>query len=331
MINSKRPFAVACAALLATLAWPTAVGAQPAAAWPSRAVTLVVPFPAGGGPDLLARVLADKLSPRLGQPVVVDNRPGAGGLLGASAVARSGADGHTLLLTPNTLVVSPHVLPKGAGGGLDVQRDLVPVIAPARTPMLLLAHPQLGVTDLRQLVALAGRQRGLPFATAGNGSPMHFAGEMLKQSARLDLLHVPYRGAAPAMTAVLGGEVPLLFTGLGAAMPQIRAGKLVPLAITEHARSPLAPQIPTAAEQGVPGVEVNAWFGLFAPAGTPETVVARLNQEVNAALQLQDVREKLAGAGLEPRGGTSAMLANYVKDDDARYGRLARELSIRAD
>jgi len=308
-----------------------AVQAQPGGEWPSKVVTIVVPFPPGGGPDLLGRVVAEKLAPRIGQTVIVDNKPGAGGLMGAGTVARASADGHTLLLVPNTLVISPHVLPKSASAGLDVQRDLRPILSPATTPMVLLAHPQLGVSDVRQLVALAKREPGLAYGSAGNGSPMHFAGEMFKQAAGVDLLHVPYRGVAPSVTAALGGEVKLLFTGLGGAMAHIQSGKLVPLAVTEKARSPLARQIPTAGEQGVQGVEVNAWYGLFAPAATPTAVVERIQREVNAVLAMPDVRERMAAAGVEVTGGDAQRLADFVKQDDERYGRLARELSIRAD
>ncbi len=306
-------------------------GAAIAQSFPSKTVTIVVPFPPGGGPDLLARVLAEKLAPKLGQAVVVDNKPGAGGLLGASSVAKAAADGHTLLLSPNTLVISPHVLPKGAGAGLDVQKDLVPVIAPVSTPMVLVANPTLGVSNLAQLIALAKKQPGLPYASTGNGSPMHFAGEMFKKSAGVDLLHVPYKGTGPALTAVLGGEVKLLYIGLGGAAAQIKAGKLIPLAVTEKARAQMFPQLLTAAEQGVKDVEVNAWFGLFAPAGTPASVVTRLNKEVNDALQLADVREKLLQAGLEVIGGSPQVLAGFIKEDDQRYSTIARDLGIKAD
>ncbi|WP_171016109.1 tripartite tricarboxylate transporter substrate-binding protein [Ramlibacter sp. 2FC] len=302
-----------------------------AQSYPGKTVSIVVPFPAGGGPDLLARALAEKLAPRLGQPVLVDNKPGAGGLLGASGVARAPADGHVLLLAPNTLVISPHVLPKGAGGGIDVNKDLAPIVSPASTPMVLLAHPQLGVSNLEQLVALARRSPGLAYASAGNGSPMHFAGEMFQKSAGVQLLHVPYRGAAPALAAALGGEVKLLYTGLGAAIPLIKSGKLVPLALTEKARSRLAPSLPTAAEQGFRNVEVNAWYGLFAPSGTPVAVVERLNREVNEVLKSPELRERLEGAGLEVGGGTAQQLAGLMKEDFARYGRIAQELNIKAD
>lgn len=302
-----------------------------AQSFPSKAVTIVVPFPAGGGPDLLGRVLAEKLAPRLGQAVIVDNKPGAGGLLGASLVAKSAADGHMLLLSPNTLVISPHVLPKGAGAGIDVTKDLQPIVAPVSTPMVLVASPQLGVNNMKDLVALVRKSPGLPYASAGNGSPMHFAGEMFKKSAGVDMLHVPYRGTAPAVTAVLGGEVKLLFIGLGGVTQHLKAGKLVALGATEKTRTDLMPNLPTAREQGYPNVEVNAWYGLFAPTGTPPAVISRLNKEVNAVLAMPDVRERLVAAGLEVLGGTAQTLAGFVKEDSERYAVIAREFNIKAD
>lgn len=317
--------------LLAGAALVALAGPVAAQAFPSKTITLVVPFPPGGGPDVAARVLADKIGPKLGQAVVVENKPGAGALLGASQVARAAADGHTLLLTPNTMAISPHVLPTGSGGGVDVQKDLVPVIAPATTPMSLLANPSLGVKNLKELVDAAKKTPDIAYATAGNGSPMHFAGEMFKKSAKVDLLHVPYRGVAPSVTAALGGEVKLIYVALGGALPHIKAGKLVPLALTEKSRSQLLPDLPTATEQGFPGVEVNAWYGVFAPAGTPAAAINRINQEINEALKLPDVREKFTGAGIEVLGGSPQVLADFMKADNQRYGALARELNIKAD
>lgn len=319
---------LAAAGLTLAAAVPLAAQAQ---AFPSRPVTLVVPFPAGGGPDLAARIIAEKLAPRLGQPVLVDNKPGAGALIGASFVAKAAPDGHTLLLTPNTMVISPHVLAPGAGGGVDVHKDLAPVIAPATTPLVLVAHPSLGATQLKAAIEAARKSPGLPYGSAGNGSPMHFAGEMFKRSTKLDLLHVPYRGVAPSITATLSGEVKLLYVGLGGAVPHIKAGKLVPLAVTESRRSELLPEVPTATEQGVPGVEVNAWYGMFAPAATPAATITRLNREINDVIRLPEVREKLMGAGIEVLGGSPQVLADFMKADNQRYGALARELNIKAD
>ena len=288
-------FLMALTALAAAACFPAAAQAQ--AAFPSRTVTLVVPFPAGGGPDLAARIIAEKLGPRLGQSVVV----------------------------------SPHVLAPGAGGGVDVQKDLTPIIAPATTPLVLVAHPSLGATNLKAAMDAARKTPGLPFGSAGNGSPMHFAGEMFKRSTQLDLLHVPYRGVAPSVTAALSGEVKLLYVGLGGAVPHIKSGKLLPLAVTEARRSELLPEVPTATEQGVAGVEVNAWYGVFAPAATPAATIARLNREINEVVRLPEVREKLMAVGIEVLGGSSQVLADFMRADHQRYGTLARELNIKAD
>ncbi|HSV84838.1 MAG TPA: tripartite tricarboxylate transporter substrate-binding protein [Ramlibacter sp.] len=295
-----------------------------------KPVTIVVPFPAGAGPDLAARAIGEKLSARLGQPVVVDNRPGVGGLAGASVVARARADGGMLLLAPNTLVISPHVLPKGAGGGIDVLKDLVPVVEVAITPMLLVAAPQAGIQNVDQLIA-AGRKGELNYGTAGNGSPMHFAGVMLARATGVKLVHIPYKGVAPSVVATMGGEVPLLFVALGGVAGQIKAGKLVPVAFAERKRSELLPNVPTLAERGVKGVEVNAWYGLFAAAGTPPELIARFNKEVNEIIKLPDVREKLEVGGIEVAGGTPQALGTVVAADYERYGKIARELQIRAD
>ncbi|MBL8386089.1 MAG: tripartite tricarboxylate transporter substrate binding protein [Burkholderiales bacterium] len=320
--------------LLVALCCPAAalpLAAAHAQTFPTKGLTIVVPFPPGGGPDIAARVIAEKLAARLGQGAVVENRPGAGALIGAGAVAKAAPDGHTLLLTPNTMVISPHVLAPGAGGGVDVHKDLAPVIAPATTPLVLVANPQLGAANLKAALDIARAQPGLPYGSPGNGSPMHFAGEMFKRSSGINLLHVPYKGVGPSITAAIGGEVRLLFTGLGGAVPHIRSGKLVALAVTEKARSALLPEVPTATEQGVANVEVNAWYGVLAPAGTPAPVVARLNQEFNAVLQMPDVRARLAGAGLDLLGGAPQVLADFMKADHQRYGQLARELGIKAD
>ena len=314
-----------------------AFGLGPAASalaqsYPARQVSIVVPFPPGGGVDLAARVIGEKLAARLGQSFVVDNRPGVGGLAGASIVARAAPDGHTLLMAPNTIAISPHILVKGAAGGIDVLKDLVPIIQPAYVPMVLVVHPQLGVTTVAELIALAKRSPGLPYASAGNGSPMHFAGEMFKKAAGVDMLHVPYKGMQASITDTLGGQVKVLFVSLGSAViPLIKANKLVPLAVTEARRTQFLPDLPTLTELGIPGVEVDAWYGLLAPRGTPAAVIARLNQEINAILEMPEVREKLNAGGIELRGGTAEAFGVAIRDDYARYGRIAQEIGIKSD
>lgn len=316
------------AALALSFALSPTVRAQTSSA---RPLTLVVPFPPGGGPDLAARAIGERLAQRLGRPVVIDNKPGAGALIGAGIVARSTPDGSMLLFTPNTVVISPHVLPAGAGGGINVARDLLPVVAPATTPLVLVAHPSLGAKTLQAVIDQARRSPGIPYGSAGNGSPMHFAGEMLKRAAGVDLLHVPYKGVAPSINAALGGEVKLLFVGLGGALPHIRSGRLIPIAVTEAKRSALLPDLPTITEQGVGGVEVHAWYGVFAPPGTPSDWLSQLNAEINAVIAMPDVSARLLTAGVEPLGGTADQLRDIVRSDDQRYGSLAKSLSITAD
>jgi tripartite-type tricarboxylate transporter receptor subunit TctC len=323
----RRTFVARCLGLAAALI----LSAAHAQGFPVKPVTIVVPFPPGAGPDFAARAIGEKLSPRIGQPVIVENRPGVGGFVGANAVAKAAADGHTLLLTPNTLMIAPHILPKGAGGGLNVLTDLVPVAPVGSTPMLLVANPQLGVKSAQELIALAKKSPGLAYASAGNGSPMHIAGELLKKSAGIDLLHVPYKGVAPAVTDTLGGQVKVLFVALGGVSQHIKSGKLVPLAVVEQKRTPLLPEVPTLAELGYKDVVVDAWYGVLAPKGTPDAVVAKLNDELNAVLAMPDVKERLAGAGIEARGGTAAQLGAQMRDDHARYGRIVTEFGIQAD
>jgi tripartite-type tricarboxylate transporter receptor subunit TctC len=314
------------AAALAVLAC-----AAQAQGFPSKPVTMVVPFPPGAGPDIAARVIGEKLSARIGQPVVVENRPGVGGFLGASAVAKAPADGHTLLLTPNTLMIAAHVLPKGSQSGVDVTRDFTPVIMPATTPMLVVVNPELGVKSLGELVAAAKKTPGLPYGTAGNGSPMHVAGELFKKAAGVDMLHVPYKGVAPSVNAALAGEVKVLYVALGGVAGQLKSGKLVPLAVAERKRTSLLPDLPTFEELGYKGVDVNAWYGILAPAGTPADVVARLNREINEVLAMPDVRTRLNTAGLDIVGGSSDTLAAAMRADNERYARIVKEFDIKPD
>ena len=299
--------------------------------FPSKPVTLVVPFPPGSGPDFIARVISEKLSPKLGQPILVESRPGAGGLAGANVVARAAPDGYTLLVTPNTVVISSHVLTKGAGGGVDVLKDLVPVIKAAAPPLVLATNPQLGVKTPADLIAAAKRNPGLAYASAGNGSPQHFAGELFKKATGVDMLHVPYKGQTPSVTDTIAGQVKVLFVALSGVMGHIRSGKLVPLAVAEKQRTSIIPELPTLAEFGIKGVEVDAWLGVLAPAGTPIAIIARWNQEINAVVKMPDVRARLNGLGIDARGGTPEEFGATMREDHERYGRIAQEFGIKAD
>lgn len=301
-----------------------------AQAFPSRTVTLVVPFPPGAGPDLVARALGERLSARLGQAVVVENRPGVGGIAGSTVVARAPADGHTLAVVPNTLVISPHVLPRAAVT-IDVLKDLAPVVQTVTNAMTLAVHPGLGVTSVRELVDLARRQPGLPYATGGNGSPMHIIGEVFKRSAGVDMQHVAYKGVAPSINDVIGGQVPVLWVPWGGAAQFVRAGRLRALAIADRRRSANAGDVPTMAELGHPEVISRGWVGVLAPAATPPAAVARLNAEINQILQVPEVRQRMADIGFDVVGGGPEVLAAEMREDFERYGRLVREFRIEAN
>ncbi len=309
----------------------TAPGLTLAQTFPTKPVHVVIPFPPGAGPDLVIRSLSDELSIRWGQPIVVENRPGVGGMVAGNVVAKAPADGHTLLMAPNTLVISPHVLPRSATAGLDVLKDLAPVVSPAASPMLMLAHPSLGVKNIAELTALLRRTPGIAYGTAGNGSPMHVAGELFTHAAKVNMLHVPYRGAPPSVIATLAGDVKLLFAVFDNVRPHIQAGKLIPLAVAENKRTAFLPDLPTMAEQGVPGVEVNAWYGLFAPAATPPATIARINQDVNDVLKLQKIKDRFQEVGLDLTGGSISDFANKAKTDYDRYGEITKRFGIQAD
>ncbi|WP_298233355.1 tripartite tricarboxylate transporter substrate binding protein [uncultured Azohydromonas sp.] len=313
-------------ALAAAMALP---GAAQADAWPRRPVTIVVGFAAGAGTDMLARAVADKLTGRLGQPVVVENKAGAGGSFAVSAVAAAPADGHTLLLAPNTVVISPHLMKTRT----DILTDLVPVGQVTRSTLLLATSPTagLGVKDVKELTALARKQPGLSFGTAGMGTPQHIAGELYKKSAGIELTHIAYRGTAPALTDLIGGQINLSFTSLTAAKPYLDSGRLVPLAVVEKDRSPLLPNVPTMTEQGVPGVELTGWFGTFAPKGTPAEVVAKINKEIAAVLALPDIQKRFKDQGELPMAGTPEAFGELVRSEYRLYEKIVRDFGIKVD
>lgn len=318
-------------ALLLCAAGLSAVSATAQAPFPSKTITIVVNVPPGSSTDLVARILAERLPTRLGQQVVVENRPGASGFIGAAAVAKAAADGHTLAVVPSTLFIAPHLMPKGAGGGLDVIRDLKPVLITASSPLLILANPELGVRTPQELVSYLKRHPGTGYATSGNGSPMHIAGELFRKAAGVDTTHIPYKGVMPAVTDTVSGQVKIAFSALGGIGQFISAGKLVPVALIEKNRSELLPQVPTLTESGIPGVEVGVFFPLLAPAGTPAPVVARLNEEANAILRTPEVRERLRAAGVQIRGGSSAEAEQEIRDNYAAYGRTIAEFGIKGE
>jgi tripartite-type tricarboxylate transporter receptor subunit TctC len=316
-----------CAAL-ALGAAASALGlAAPASAYPTKPITIIVPFPAGAGPDVMARMIAERLGPVLKETITVENRPGASGMVGATAVARAPADGHTLLLTPNTLFIAPHLMPAGAKPPVDVIADFVPVIMPSQTTMLMVANPKLGVKNAKEFAELA-KTKPMNYASSGNGSVLHIAGALFANSSGAKLTHVPYRGIAPAVTDVIAGHVEVTFSGIGPVRQHIASGALVALAVVEPARSAAMPDLQTAVEQGFKDVAVGGWYAVLAPKGTPQPVVDRLNKEINAILAVPEFKQRVEQAGELILGGTPEVLATRVKADFDRYGEIVRRLNI---
>jgi tripartite-type tricarboxylate transporter receptor subunit TctC len=302
-----------------------AVQAQP---FPSKPVTLVVPFPPGGGVDFIARIVADKLPARLGRPVVVENRGGALGMIAAGIAAKAAPDGHTLFLIPNSLIIAPYILPKGAAS-VEMTREFAPVITIVANPIVLAVNPKLGVNSVAELVALARSRPGLPYTTPNAGSSQHLLGEQFKRAAGVDLQHVGYKGLGPAIQDALGGQVNVLVIPFAGTIQHIRSGAFQVLAVASAKRSPHLPNVPSMAELGYASVADKSWMGLLAPAATPAAIIARLNEEVNAILALPDVREKLLATGLELEGGRPEELGAQMREDDRRYARLITELGIK--
>ena len=298
--------------------------------YPDHALRIIVPFPPGGPADALARIAGDALNQAFGQPVVGENKPGAGGNIGMEQGARAPADGYTLTLAPvGNLTVSPYIYSKLP---YDPVKDFAPVTVLAAVPNVLVVHPSVGVKSLRELIALAKARPGtLNYASPGNGSGPHLAGELLKRMAGIDLVHVPYNGVAPAMGAVLGGTVQLFFAQSSAALPQVKSGKVVALGVASEKRIEAAPDLPTIAESGLPGFDVTSWYALVVPAATEPARIARVQTTIAAAFARPDVREKIAALGAEPVADTPAAFAALLKTESERWRALAREANIHAD
>jgi len=305
----------------------SAACAQP---YPIKPVRLVVTYTAGGPADIAARALAQKLAEMWGQQVVVDNRAGAGGIIGTELVAKAAPDGYTLLHgTAAGLIINPLLVKKLP---YDTFRDFAPVSMVVIVPQLLVTHPALPATTLKELIALAKARPGaLNYASVGIGSPNHLGMELLKSMAGIDMVHVPYKGATPAMADLIAGQVQLAFNGMASVLPQIASGKMKAIAIGSARRSPAAPDVPTVAEAGLPGFEYVAWNGNFAPAGTPAALVNRLSADIRKALAAPDVVQRLASLGSEPGGNTPAEFAAYVKADHARWARVVQAVGLKAE
>ena len=313
-----------CAVMLAA-AWIGSAAAQP---WPSKPLRWIVPFAPGGANDITARVVAERLIQTLGQPVVVENRPGAAGTIGVELVAKSAADGYTIVSSSDTITLAPHLYPKI---GFHPIRDFVAVTQLARQPVVLAVHPSLGVNSLAELVAFVKKNPGLGYATAGAGSQQHIAAEWFASLAGIQLTHVPYKGGGQAITDLVGGQVKLASLGAAPLAPHYKSGKLKLLAQTTDARSPLLADVPTYQEMGYRALSIEQWQGVFLPAGTPVEIVARLHAEIVKALAEPKVQERFAQNMLETVGDTPAHFGTVVRREYEKYGALVRELKIRID
>ncbi|MEI7678701.1 MAG: tripartite tricarboxylate transporter substrate binding protein [Betaproteobacteria bacterium] len=318
---------IQCAAL-ALVVGATTVQAQE---YPAKTVRMIVPFAPGGATDVLARIVSQKLYERWGQIVIVDNRVGASGNIGAEYVAKSVApDGYTLLVAG-----SPHAINMSLFNNLryDLARDVAPITSIAAFPSLIAVHPSVPVKSVKDLIALARSRPGqINFGSAGNGSPNHLSMEMFKTMAKVDMTHIPYKGGSGQMVSdLLAGQVQLASMGLPPAMPYVKSGRLRVIAVTSAKRSPLLPQAPTVAETGLPGYEVNSWYGVFAPPALPKEIIAKINADIVTVLGLADVKERLAGLGAEPQPMTPDDFGKFVSDDIAKWSKVVKESGAKID
>ena len=289
--------------------------------WPSRPVTLIVPFAAGGTTDIVARLVGQKLSQMWGQPVVVEDRPGAGGNIGAGVVAKATPDGYTLLVPSGSiLTVNPHIY---KDMGFDPQKDLVPITNLAQGPMIVVVNPKVPAHNLKELIALAKKEPGqLNFGSAGVGSQVHMAGENFADAAGIDIKHIPYKGEALGLNDLMGGQVQLMVGNIAAATNFVKSGRLRALAVTSKERSPMMPDVPSADEAGLPGFESVGWFGLMAPAGTPKAIIDKIQADTAKALQDPEVKAALAKQGMEPVGNKPDEMARAVQDESKKWARV---------
>jgi tripartite-type tricarboxylate transporter receptor subunit TctC len=301
--------------------------AQP---YPTKPIRFVVPYPPGGPLDAVARLLGQKVAESTKQPVVVDNKPGAGGNIGADIVAKSAPDGYTILMgAVATHAINPALYAKIP---YDAIRDFAPVTQLASTPNILVVNPAIPASNVQEFIAYAKANPGkLNFGSGSTGSAGHLAGELFKTLAGVDMTHVPYKGAAPAMQDLVGGQIQLMFDNLASSLGQVRAGKVKGLAVTTAKRTALAPEFPTIAESGLPGFDISTWFGIFVPAGTPREVIERLHAEFTRALAAPDVREKMLNLGAEPVGNTPEEFAAYIAAEARKYARLVKASGAKVD
>ncbi len=329
--TNRRIFSRRLGAAILGAALPLCAPQAFAQAYPSKPIRLVVPFPPGGPTDTAARIIGQKMGESLKQTVVVDNRPGASGTIGAQAVAKSAPDGYTLMVLATPTLLAPHLTSRK---GYDIFKDFTPIGSAYDLPIVMVVNPQAmpDVTSLQQYIARAKAKPGaLNYTSAGNGSFGHLSTELLKSLGHFDVQHVPYKGSAPAISDLLAGQVPMMFSDMIAAQPHIKAGKLRPIAVGSAKRVSFTPDVKTVAEQGFPGFEATAWGGLLAPAGTPEDVIAKLSAELKAALADPVVQEKMLGAGTVAAYQPPEQLASRMRSDYKKWGKVIQDNGIKSD
>jgi tripartite-type tricarboxylate transporter receptor subunit TctC len=313
--------------LLCTGAFAQTPSPRAGKAYPAKPIRLVVPFPAGASSDVVGRMLAQKIAEQMGEQVITDNRAGAGGNLGIAAASKSPPDGYTMVIATASIAVSPWLY---SNPGYDAIKDLAPVARLTSIPNVLLVHPSVPAKTLRQYINLARAHPGkLNFGSGGAGTTNHLANELLKHLAKINIVHIPYKGVTLAMTSMMGGEVDEVVMPITTALPQIKAGKVRPLAVLTEKRIAAIPDVPTGIEAGVPGFTMPLWYGMFAPAATPREIVARLNRELVTALGTPELRERLTALGVDPWPGTPEELGQLLRTEIERYGKVARSAGLR--
>lgn len=324
--SRRRAIALACTAALSALA---ALPTHAASDYPNKSIKLIVPYPPGGPTDIVARVVAQKLSERLGQTMVIENRPGAGGNLGAEGVARSPADGYTLLVATTAHAINPALFAKL---NYSITKDFAPVSQLTAGPLVIVATPGLAANNVKELIALAKtKSGGINYASSGNGQSTHLSAELFSAMAGVKMNHIPYKGSAPALTDVMSGQADVMFDTMLSAMPFVKGGKLKAIAVTSAQRSPSAPEIPTVAESDLAGFEAIAWNGLVAPAGTPREVIDKLNAELRKVLEAPDVKQRFDAQGFAAQWNTPAQFSGFVQSEVEKWAKVAKTSGAKLD
>jgi tripartite-type tricarboxylate transporter receptor subunit TctC len=314
--------------IAATTLWAGMALAQ-SGSYPNKPIKFIVPYPPGGGTDVIARIVQEPLSSNLGQQVIIENRGGAGGSIGSEAAARSPADGYTVLFTLSSHTINPAIYPKLS---FNTEKDFLPVVTIASLPQILVANPDFPAKNVKDVIDMAKAKPGtVAYASVGNGSPGHLAGAMMAGGANVKMTHIPYRGGGPAVTDVMGGQVPLLWVSIPAAANFVKAGKLKALAVSTTKRSAVFPDVPTMIESGFKDFEVDSWYAMFVPANTPKAAVDRLNAAANKVLASPEVKEKLLNQGAEAVGGSPEALGRVVKAELVKWDKVVKENGIKAE